>query len=561
MAEANNSMNLMNESDLELYYAAEFLSPMVRPTESKNESRISVFLQPKNLHKQNSMDKICETFDHIAETITCNDEIPTKKPRMFSSDESQTVSNFTQTEIDINLSNPQKLIVELPNEVLEEIFSSLPIYDLLFFVNRVCRRFNNIISDPKYLFYKKTYFKYRMGVKKDNENSEDNIKNVVRNLIVGPNPLLSDNEKCFAAVAWSTTFNNFPFPKLSDFQSSQMLERLSRFQKFEIAENFLSTNCIDENSLNEPTIWNRIAVLILLSDHVKSLTKLLRALIYPPQIVHERHITEFFYCVLLHLSYINETENIACRLNYNLYYALYLFENSGAKFLSNDILDPRRPLSKRSNLTLEQERIVKYDLSENECIRVAAFAGTGKTTALLEYVKRRPDLKFLIIFYNKAVCDDSKKRFPPNACCRTIHSIAYQYMNVGALYKEKLKSDLYYYNISQVVTKVNIRDINYRTVRALVRTTVLNFLSSADEKILDVHVPSNRTVLLDFERLSIPITDDQKNEIVNLATEVWTKMKDPKQKSFPLVHDGYLKVRKISVNIHDFAVFQPSFIF
>jgi hypothetical protein len=48
----------------------------------------------------------------------------------------------------------------LPTEVLENIFATLPIADVLT-AARVCRRFRDVVGRASYLRYKKRYFKYR----------------------------------------------------------------------------------------------------------------------------------------------------------------------------------------------------------------------------------------------------------------------------------------------------------------------------------------------------------------------------------------------------------------
>ena len=50
----------------------------------------------------------------------------------------------------------------LPPEILEMIFSLLPITDLLN-TARCCKKFNQIVSRPTFLYHKKRYFRYRIS--------------------------------------------------------------------------------------------------------------------------------------------------------------------------------------------------------------------------------------------------------------------------------------------------------------------------------------------------------------------------------------------------------------
>ncbi len=66
----------------------------------------------------------------------------------------------------------------LPPEILEMIFALLPIADL-FNVCRVCKNFNEIISRPTFLRYKKRYYKFRL--KADcNEDVATELNNEVK---------------------------------------------------------------------------------------------------------------------------------------------------------------------------------------------------------------------------------------------------------------------------------------------------------------------------------------------------------------------------------------------
>jgi F-box protein 18 (helicase) len=56
---------------------------------------------------------------------------------------------------------------------------------------------------------------------------------------------------------------------------------------------------------------------------------------------------------------------------------------------------------------------------------VMAFAGTGKTTTLVEYTKRRPHLRFAYLAFNVSVMDDAKAKFPPHVTCVNFHKLAH----------------------------------------------------------------------------------------------------------------------------------------
>lgn len=88
-------------------------------------------------------------------------------------------------------------------------------------------------------------------------------------------------------------------------------------------------------------------------------------------------------------------------------------------------------------LTNEQLQIIN---SEEDNIIIEAKAGTGKTTTLIEYTKRRPLNNFLYLAFSSEIKKNSKKKFFGNTEVHTIHSLAYKY--IGNIYKDKLTNDL-----------------------------------------------------------------------------------------------------------------------
>ena len=65
-----------------------------------------------------------------------------------------------------------------------------------------------------------------------------------------------------------------------------------------------------------------------------------------------------------------------------------------------------------------------------------AFAGTGKTTTLLEYVRRRPGHKFAYLTFNRQVMLEAQTKFPKNTACLNFHKLAYA--KYGFVFKDKM---------------------------------------------------------------------------------------------------------------------------
>ncbi|MGO9014691.1 MAG: DEAD/DEAH box helicase family protein [Dissulfurispiraceae bacterium] len=65
------------------------------------------------------------------------------------------------------------------------------------------------------------------------------------------------------------------------------------------------------------------------------------------------------------------------------------------------------------NLTLQQRGIIDSVGKDNR-IKINAFAGTGKTSTLIEIARAYPGIKFLYLAFNKSIADEAKKKFPRN---------------------------------------------------------------------------------------------------------------------------------------------------
>ncbi len=87
-------------------------------------------------------------------------------------------------------------------------------------------------------------------------------------------------------------------------------------------------------------------------------------------------------------------------------------------------------LPTRDKLSEEQKEILGA-FKDIDRIRINAYAGTGKTTTLLSIAADNPELKFLILTFNKSVAEELtqkiKKYRLDNVDAKTIHSLAYGY--------------------------------------------------------------------------------------------------------------------------------------
>lgn len=187
---------------------------------------------------------------------------------------------------------------------------------------------------------------------------------------------------------------------------------------------------------------------------------------------------------------------------------------------------PRSPVrtAYTRTLTAEQHAVVQ---SQARLLRVAAFAGTGKTTTLVAYAEARPRVRMLYLAFNKSVQLEAKRRFPRHVDCRTTHSLAWRcgrpYADMGKL------GEVRALDVSQA--------LNIDPLRAVfVLATVNAYLCSADAEIEFVHVPKD-------QRIGGAL---QRKEVLKSAQLLWRRMRDLYDRDIRIPHDGYLKLFQLS---------------
>jgi F-box protein, helicase, 18 len=179
------------------------------------------------------------------------------------------------------------------------------------------------------------------------------------------------------------------------------------------------------------------------------------------------------------------------------------------------------------DLTDEQKEIVAHDLFGNSTMKIIAFAGTGKTATLVEYSKKRPNLQFLYVAFNKSVQMEAETKFPSNVTCKTSHSLAWA--EFGAPHGHRLTKSL------RPSTAKSVLGLDTYMEAKIVTETLLNFLISVDSKFSKIHVPS----LSAQEKIRTPF-------YLEMAVKLWIMMCDPNNQDVGMLHDGYLKQYQLS---------------
>lgn len=174
-------------------------------------------------------------------------------------------------------------------------------------------------------------------------------------------------------------------------------------------------------------------------------------------------------------------------------------------------------------LTDEQDQVAS---SPAKNLVVNAFAGTGKTSTLVEYARRRPSERLLYVAFNRSVKEAAIAKFPSNVKCVTTHGLAFPLF--GSLYSAKLGNPRAFH-----LAKALSIDI---VSAGRVLETITNFLISTDDNITEYHA---------MPALPKANMSDIYN-LMDFAESAWRMMKDVANSAVPMPHDGYLKLYQLS---------------
>lgn len=288
----------------------------------------------------------------------------------------------TTEDDEIIIVDVKKFTQGFPSEVWENIACTLPIMDMRS-LSLTCKMIHGVVERSDYMKYKKLYYRFLRG-----DIHPENNK-IVREIVENKSDDVIWIKYCVSLLP--------QFKVKSDF-----VKAIQDMKEYHSISNFLET----DNTLHILTY------IIVFSDGMSAILSILRRLSLTT--IHLPVLLNYFYCLAFHslvlLRHCHVDNNIHL-IHYNIYYAVYMFENefqatmqdlniayersgqqSITKYASND---------SKLRLTHEQLQICSFDPKKGLTAKIIAFAGTGKTTTLLRYTQLRPSLKFLLIVFNK----------------------------------------------------------------------------------------------------------------------------------------------------------------
>ncbi|CAF0951164.1 unnamed protein product [Adineta steineri] len=473
----------------------------------------------------------------------------TKKSSLFSDVVSVSSINLQAN----NTSSPPPPWLDLPTEIIQHIFSYIPIKPLITQIAGVCRKWYNVIRDEKFLRWAKIHLRYEyeeLGTLRMIDQMIDPSDNILQSILQRASAIINDNIMNEKTIQF----------KFSMSILIQLNKRLQKHSVYQYAIDLLSKNKLQQQFqlLNShEKIFNPLCTttaICILSDDIQCIRKLFHLWMTMDQLKYET-IMDFFYFLLTLFTGATRLCNLQFRYPYRLYYCLKEFEdqtlikyNPIAQYILNNdsSYTTYSTILTKLLLTPEQEVIVCHNLENRETMKINAYAGTGKTTTLIAYAAKRMDESFLYIAYNKAIQTYAEKVFPPNVKCQTIHSLAYAKIGRqydGCLGNLRLKSIVDIVNDRPLIGEKG-RSINSLYIRArFVYNTLNNFIASADFEITDEHVDNSSSNQLSNE---LALTLQEKQNLAADARHVWSIMKNIRDKRVLMTHDGYLKLYQLS---------------
>lgn len=179
---------------------------------------------------------------------------------------------------------------------------------------------------------------------------------------------------------------------------------------------------------------------------------------------------------------------------------------------------------KKVRLTEEQREIVSMTPRRGKRIVVQAYAGTGKTSTLLEFARTKPKEKMLYLAYNRSMALEAKDKFVDvrNVAVKTIHALAFG--EIGRRYADNLGD----------ITPFHMRGIMERSGPGF------DFPLAAEAASLLRSYFSSKYTSLDAYAESLD-EDDLNESALELAKRAWQSCVD-RHDGMPMPHNGYLKL-------------------
>jgi len=461
-------------------------------------------------------------------------------------------------------------ICSLPVELMELILAQLPLPELVLSHSLVCRRWRDIIQKETFLPHRKSYYEYKSGKRTTIDNFNRLVKQQVEVLVdlqgvtimqqiqsTGISMSIAMLQRC---LPWLLNLFSSPDMMKSLHLTTDMFTNLPLHPRYPMCRAILEDRF--PHLANSP--MSVLIMIICTARNIFDHTRALNLLLHKSSPFTELHIVDMFYLITTYMLVFESLYNLPPRTHYLLQHALSLHHNVWL----HDPTDQFIPQTVAGNhqavtLTAEQRKIVHMDLRSmvggQDTVRIMAYAGTGKTTTLVEMCKRNPTIKFLLVVFNKSVELHSKRVFPTNVEVRTANSLSYQYITETAGFDKFFHHGLKYTDLINLnilparkgVYGADKRDrgrgggFNLYHRAAMIMETLTNFYNSKDEKVELKHSPEE-WVVGSKNRELIPVNPPQRQGLVEDAAKLWNILRQKMNSRVKFDHSSSMKEFQLS---------------
>lgn len=212
-----------------------------------------------------------------------------------------------------------------------------------------------------------------------------------------------------------------------------------------------------------------------------------------------------------------------------------------AQLVDNEVVSkqatrPKARDPKKFELTKEQQDCI-IAAQEKKDLKIKAYAGTGKTSTLVE-VAKRINGKGLYLAYNKAIQIDAAQKFPATVDCKTAHSLAYGY------FYSQIQGRLQTLTPLTILTHIEVHSTAglqpYELAFLMIK--VLRLFCNSNKKNIELSITNHP----EFETYNNNESNQNLLEyITDKAKLYWDKVVEVNA-SVPIEHDFYLKMYQLS---------------
>ncbi len=197
-----------------------------------------------------------------------------------------------------------------------------------------------------------------------------------------------------------------------------------------------------------------------------------------------------------------------------------------------------------SLIPTEEQQAVVDAAAGGASLKVAAFAGTGKTSTLRLVADALRRQRILYVVFNRAMASDARALLPKHVEVRTAHSLAFA--STGLPYRTRLRPSLFAARQAlldahpELTAPLRQARLTEYGAAAAVLETVARFTQSADPEITAAHVPDVIAAMSRAPRLrGLP------DAVAASARTAWACL-TARDSTLPVTHDVYLKLFQLS---------------